>query len=95
VNPPGLTEYIQLIQLFINPAISAGEFERRYLRMFKDDPTIRPEAEYDVLNRLFSDLDVYLPDPGLRSAGGLDEEQLRSTAAAAFGVLVELSQHTS
>lgn len=88
-----LSEYKELIQLFVNRAISANEFEYRYLRMFKDDPTIRPEAEYDVLNRLFSDLDAFSPEPELRSEDSLDEEQLRSAATSALEELTTLSSN--
>ena len=89
-----LSEYAKLIQAFVNGAISASDFERAYLRMFKDDPTIRPEAEYEVLNGLFGDVDAFNSDPGLRSLGGLDEEQLRSAAASALALLQRLSSDT-
>ena len=79
-----LSEYKDLIQLFVNRRISVSEFERTYLRMFKDDPTIRPEREYEILNGRFRDLDAFSAEPELRSAGGLDEEQLRSAANSAL-----------
>ena len=87
-----LSEYIKVVRRFVDRTISADEFERRYLRMFKDDVSIRPEAEYEVLNRLFTDVDVYSPNPQLRGTDGLDEEQLRDSACAA---LVALSARPS
>ena len=87
MTPHTLSEYIELIKLFANRALSGSEFEQRYLRMFKEDPTIRPEVEYEVLNRLFSDVDVFSAEPELRSKDGLDEEQLRSAAESALAAL--------
>ena len=85
-----LSEYRDLIQDFANRRISVGDFERRYLRMFKDDPTIRSEDEYEILNQLFGDVDAFSPDPKLRSADGLDEEQLRAAAERTLSALCHL-----
>jgi hypothetical protein len=87
-----LVEYIQLIRSFVNGKISGSTFEKAYLRMFKEDPTIRPDAEYNVLNELFSDVDVYCPDAEIRPSGGLDEEGLRSKASRALSALNELTR---
>jgi len=59
MTPHTLSEYIELIRLFANHSLCASEFEQRYLQMFNKDPTIRTEAEYEVLNRLFSDVDFF------------------------------------
>ena len=85
--PHTLSEYIELIKLFANRALSASEFEQRYLRMFKEDSTIRPEVEYEVLNGLFSDVDAFSAESELRSKDGLNEEQLRSAAESALATL--------
>jgi hypothetical protein len=87
MNHQGLSGYKDLIQLFISRAISASEFERSYLRMFKDDPTIRPEFEYEILNGLFGEVDAFSPGPALRLEGSLNEEQLRSAAESALKAL--------
>ena len=87
MKPHILSEYAELIKMFVNRNLSAKDFEQRYLRMFKEDSTIRPEREYEVLNRLFSDVDVFSADPALRSKDGLDEEQLRSSAESALVLL--------
>jgi hypothetical protein len=39
-----LSDYVQLIDSFVHGGISALEFERVYLQMYKEDPTIRPES---------------------------------------------------
>jgi hypothetical protein len=36
---PTLSDYMDLIRRYLNEIVSAEEFERLYLRMFKDDPT--------------------------------------------------------
>ena len=55
--------------------------------MFKEDPTIRREVEYEALNRLFGDVDAFSAEPELRSGDGLDEEQLRSAAESALAAI--------
>jgi hypothetical protein len=45
---------IQLIDSFVRGEISALEFERIHLQMFQEDPTMRPEAEFSILDRLFA-----------------------------------------
>src|SRR5262249_2521414 len=90
VTPRVLSEYKDLIRLFVNRLIPVADFERRYLRMFKDDPAIRSENEYEILNRLFGDIDAFSADPELRSERGLDEEQLRAEADAALDALCRL-----
>lgn len=82
-----LSDYVQLIDSFVHGGISALEFERVYLQMYKEDPTIRPESEYEILDRLFSDVDAFCADSGLRSIDDLDEEQLRAEARTALGRL--------
>jgi hypothetical protein len=59
--------------------------------MFEEDPTIRPEPEYQILDGLFADVDAFCADPDLRSIEDLDEEQLRACARTARGRLRALS----
>lgn len=86
-----LSEYIELARLFLKDKISAIEFERRYLRMFKEDPAIRPDGEYQILNRLFSDVDSFCADPALRTVNDLDEGQLRFHVSNAISALNAIS----
>lgn len=86
-----LSAYIGLLERFVNGDIPASEFEHIYLRMFKQDPTIRPETEYQILNRLFSDVDAFCADPELRSINDLDEAQLSSRALSSLRELQALS----
>jgi hypothetical protein len=89
-----LADYIQLIDSFLRGEISALEFERVYLQMYQEDPTIRPEPEYNILDGLFFGVDAFCADPGLRSSDDIDEEQLRAEARTALGRLRALATGT-
>lgn len=86
-----LAEYQDLINRFVDGRLGVAEFEAGYLRMFKEDSTIWPNAEYDILNDLFSAVDAYCEDPALRQPCSLDEEQLRREAEGAMRSLASLS----
>ena len=85
-----LSVYADLITQFLDRALPVGEFERTYLRTFKDDITMWGDREYLVLNNLFCDIDAYCGDDGKRSGGDLDEQQLRDAAAVALHDILEL-----
>ena len=89
-----LADYIQLIDSFVRGEISGLEFEQAYLQMFKEDPTIRPETEFEILDGLFFGVDAFCANPGLRSINDIDEEQLRAEARTALGRLRALSTGT-
>lgn len=92
MREPALSEYVDLIARFVGREMAADEFERGYLRIFKDDPTMRNEEIYDVLNGLFACVDAFSPSSELRGTDGLDEDQLRAAASEALGVLRVLSR---
>lgn len=79
-----LAPYIALIESFLDGRSSPLTFEREYLEKFKGDGTDWPEAEYEVLNELFSDVDAFCADLELRDPGDLDEEQLKQRARKAL-----------
>jgi hypothetical protein len=87
-----LSAYINLIKSFLNGEIAVADFEKRYMRSFKDDKTRWSETEYTVLNDLFTDLDVFCPNPRLRRSGDLDEPQLRKNCEAALKKLLALNR---
>ncbi|EUA09371.1 bacterial self-protective colicin-like immunity family protein [Mycobacterium kansasii 732] len=83
-------KYQELISRFINRGISAPEFQSLYVTVFKDDGDQVSGAEFKILDRLFADVDDYTADPELReTAGGLDDEQLRTCAREAYRKLYE------
>jgi len=84
--------YAVLLRLFAEGALSAGEFEVVFLRLYKDDPTDWPSDLYDVLDSLFADVDEYCSDDDLRAkVGGLDDDALRQRASQAFDRLRALA----
>ena len=85
-----LAEYQDLISRFVSGRFGVAEFETGYLRMFKEDSTIWPDAEYEILNDLFSAVDAYCENPALRQPISLDEEQLRAEARDALRALASL-----
>ena len=87
VSTASIEDYIALMRIFLNDQISASVFERRYLELFQADETERPEPTFRVLNDLFFDVDAFRPDPALRDAYDLDEEQLPASVRAAVQAL--------
>ena len=83
--------YKQLISGFINREISAPEFESRYLAMFKNDKNKVGGEKFNVLDRLFADVDAYEADPELRKQvyGGIGDEELLTCAQTAYQKLYE------
>ncbi len=79
----GLRPYLDLIDDFLTGRVSATEFEGRYLQVFKADSARRPDRVFEVLDRLFADVDAFVAEPQLRDEGDLDEEALRDRAEQA------------
>jgi len=87
VPPVVVDDYVALMTAFLTHQISAHDFERRYLDLFQGDEIDRPEPTFRVLNDLFIDIDAFCPDPELRNADDLDEDQLRASVRAALQAL--------
>jgi hypothetical protein len=83
-----LSPYLELIEGFVLRRIPAAEFEREYLRMFKNDDRTWTEQEYEALNDLFGDVDSFCADTELRDSNDLDEGQLREKAKLALEKLL-------
>ncbi len=85
-----LAVYEPLLRAFVSGELSADNFEAAYLAKFKQDRSQVPGPEFEVLDGLFADVDDYVADAVLRErAGGLDAEQLRDRARAAYTRLYE------
>jgi len=83
-------KYAQLISSFVDGQISAQEFESAYLKLFKHDKDQVPGTEFKILEDLFFAVDDYVEDPELRKrVHGIDEEELRTRARAAYRKLYE------
>lgn len=73
-------KYITLIQDFVDDAISADVFEKRYVDLFKNEKEIFSEEIYGALNSLFLDADAYCSDESIRGPEDFDENQLKLSA---------------
>ena len=70
--------YIDLVESFTNSQISAQQFEKSYLELFKNDSSQFGEREYEVLNNIFYDVEDFCADPTIRDEDDLDERQLKT-----------------
>lgn len=69
----------KLLDDFISGRISASEFEKEYMALWiywRDNKITGVGVVEEVLDTLFSDCDVYCPDPKLRDKNDIDDKQL-------------------
>lgn len=66
VIPRAADKYEVLIRCFVDGRISAPDFKTAFLAKFKTDPDHFPVMDFDVLEKLFTDVDAYVADPDLR-----------------------------
>jgi hypothetical protein len=59
--------------------------------MFKNDNDNLSEKVFLILDKLFSDIDMFCPDENLREDGDLSETELREAAIRAKNELLEYS----
>lgn len=71
-----LSEYLTLMDAFVLRRMSAGEFETKYLALFKNENRHFGSPIFEVLDKLFGDVDAYVSDPALRRSEDLGEEEL-------------------
>jgi len=81
-------KYVTLIRRFLDHRMSAEDFERQYLNLFKNETAWMTIAEFSPLERLFIAVDAFCPDPTLRSEDDLDEDQLREAAQSTLTALI-------
>jgi hypothetical protein len=80
---------MELIKSYIDGEITSSQFETAYLKLFKEEKRIPPADIYEILNKLFTDVDAFCADPKLRNAFSLDERQLLECARSAYVQLQE------
>ena len=86
-----LTPYAVLLHYFVVEIISADEFEILFLRLYLSDSTKWSPEQFDLLDRLFGDVDTYCGDDELRDAvDGLDGATLRQRASSTLDALAAL-----
>jgi bacillithiol system protein YtxJ len=55
-----LTPYKSLLEQYITGVMSDRQFEYVYTNMFRDDASLRPREEVEVLNSIFGDVDQHM-----------------------------------
>lgn len=95
MNLDDLKDYLSLMESFHTGRITSGQFEQRYLTLFKADQRLFPEEIFNVLNRLFSDVDAFVADPEIRAQNDLDEQKLFACSHEAYKNLIELLRSPS
>jgi Bacterial self-protective colicin-like immunity len=87
-----LAPYGILLRLFVDGQMAAEEFEVVFLALYKNDPADWPGEIFDVLDRLFGDVDDFVADDRLRAeTAGIDADELRRRASAAFDQLSKMA----
>jgi hypothetical protein len=82
-------KYIRLLKDFINNKISSDEFEFQFMELFKKD-FFYSEIEFQILDKLFGDVDAYCSDSALFDPEfDIDEAQLRLSVKQALKALEE------
>jgi hypothetical protein len=84
------SRYEQLLLLFTAGLMSVENYEKRYVEAFQSDLQIHRTIVHEVLNRLFTDLDVFNPDAGDRLEYEIDFETLLSNAKTGLRELRDL-----
>lgn len=91
-----VSNYKKLMMDFMNEDISVDDFERDYLKMFKNETVRMDEDLFNVLNAVFEAIDCYWYEclPGQETTFEISEQQLRIEVATALKKLKEvLSNH--
>ncbi len=89
-----LKPYLDVLQSYLDGDIDDQQFEYTYTHMFRDDSTLRPGDEVEVLNSIFGDVDQHI-NMHLMMAGKADNSQLRARAKSAYDRLVGMVQATT
>ena len=92
-------EYKNLMDKFLSGETPAEEFQLAFLERFKNETTLFGADVFELLDRVFSDVDAFCADPKLfakleaeRPGFYLDEQSLRNRVAEASKRLAQL-QH--
>jgi hypothetical protein len=81
---PDISSYIDLMDRFIARDISAPDFEKSFLHAMKSERRTLGDPVYPILQELFEDADVCIPQAELRTEPeDLDDEQLLASALRA------------
>lgn len=94
-------DYISLLQRFIQGDLPADEFQLQYLNMFKQETRRLSGPLFELLDRLFGDVDAFCGDLAARkeleathSGFYLDESELQLRVVQAAEALRALQRHS-
>ena len=90
MNKYEFKEYFNVMESFQTGKIDASDFEGRFLDLFKREQRVFPEKVFNILNKLFSDVDCFVSDPQLRSLTDFNEAQLLASSLDAYNSLLYL-----
>ena len=83
-------KYIRLLKDFVNNKISSDEFESQFLEIYKNEKRFDSEREFQILDKLFGDVDAYCGDSALfEPEFDIDEAELRLSVQKALNALEE------
>jgi hypothetical protein len=70
-------DFIDLLVAFVDGTINSNEFERNYIKYFLKENSFESGQTYDILSKVFWDIEDYVEDDDLRDDDELDTESLR------------------
>jgi hypothetical protein len=88
-------KYKKLMEDFINEVIPVKDFERQYLKIFKNETVRMNDTLFEILNGVFEAVDCYWHEcqPGQETAFEISEQQLRKEVNEAIVKLNKVSDN--
>ncbi|PFH81131.1 colicin immunity domain-containing protein [Bacillus sp. AFS088145] len=89
-------KYKRLMEDFINEVITVEDFERDYLKIFKNETERMGSTLFGILNGVFEAVDCYWHEcfPGQETAFEISEQQLKKEISEALVKLNSLLNNT-
>lgn len=81
-----LQPYLEVLEQYLAGVIDERQFEYAYTTMFRDDASLRPNEEVEVLGSIFGDVDRHMTMHMMMAGKGQDDA-LRARAEAAYARL--------
>lgn len=82
--------YIRLLDQLLEGRVTGDQFQTLYFKIYLGDTREMGDREFRVLDWLFAEVDAYVPDPELRDADDLDDDQLVDRVKQAKARLLDL-----
>ncbi len=85
-----LAPYLTILEQYLGGEIDDAQFEFSYTTTFRDDASLRPNTEVEVLGSIFGDVDRHMTMHMMMAGRGQDPA-LRARAQTAYDVLKQLA----